>query len=148
MTAKEFEAEFWTDQDPQDRYSFAEAYAAHLGYESRFLGDRQQAIKDCMAIASDCEDDDKTAGAVYMEIKNRLLREEEECDVSTQYAPKVTSSGIVGQNEKLGPTSNSAVQTADSGPSGNAVCKLCGKPMPEGEEMFNYHGYSGPCPEN
>lgn len=25
-------------------------------------------------------------------------------------------------------------------------CQLCGEPMPEGEEMFNYHGYSGPCP--
>jgi hypothetical protein len=27
------------------------------------------------------------------------------------------------------------------------LCKLCGEPMPEGEEMFNYHGYSGPCPK-
>lgn len=27
-----------------------------------------------------------------------------------------------------------------------AVCQICGKPMPPGEEMFNYHGYSGPCP--
>ena len=26
-------------------------------------------------------------------------------------------------------------------------CQLCGEPMPEGEEMFNYHGYSGPCPK-
>jgi len=26
-------------------------------------------------------------------------------------------------------------------------CKLCGEPMPQGEEMFNYHGYSGPCPK-
>ncbi len=25
-------------------------------------------------------------------------------------------------------------------------CKLCGNPMPEGEEMFHYHGYSSPCP--
>jgi hypothetical protein len=25
-------------------------------------------------------------------------------------------------------------------------CELCGLPMPEGEEMFKYHGYSGPCP--
>lgn len=25
------------------------------------------------------------------------------------------------------------------------VCELCGEPMPEGEEMFKYHGYSGPC---
>ncbi len=25
-------------------------------------------------------------------------------------------------------------------------CTLCGLPMPEGEEMFNYHGHSGPCP--
>lgn len=26
-------------------------------------------------------------------------------------------------------------------------CTLCGEPMPEGEEMFHYHGYSGPCPK-
>lgn len=25
-------------------------------------------------------------------------------------------------------------------------CQLCGKPMPPGEEMFKYHGYSGDCP--
>lgn len=25
-------------------------------------------------------------------------------------------------------------------------CELCGLPMPKGEEMFKYHGYSGPCP--
>jgi len=28
-----------------------------------------------------------------------------------------------------------------------ATCGLCGKPMPPGEEMFNFHGYSGPCPK-
>jgi hypothetical protein len=27
-----------------------------------------------------------------------------------------------------------------------AVCTLCGEPMPPGEQMFKYHGYSGPCP--
>lgn len=27
------------------------------------------------------------------------------------------------------------------------VCQLCGEPMPPGEEMFMYHGYSGPCPK-
>ncbi len=26
-------------------------------------------------------------------------------------------------------------------------CGLCGDPMPEGEQMFKYHGYSGPCPK-
>ncbi len=25
-------------------------------------------------------------------------------------------------------------------------CGLCGEPMPEGETMFKYHGFSGPCP--
>ena len=25
-------------------------------------------------------------------------------------------------------------------------CEVCGEPMPEGETMFKYHGYSGPCP--
>lgn len=26
-------------------------------------------------------------------------------------------------------------------------CGLCGEPMPEGEEMFKFHGYSGDCPK-
>lgn len=26
-------------------------------------------------------------------------------------------------------------------------CKICGEPMPKGEEMFFYHGLSGPCPK-
>lgn len=26
------------------------------------------------------------------------------------------------------------------------TCGLCGGEMPEGEEMFKYHGHSGPCP--
>ncbi len=26
-------------------------------------------------------------------------------------------------------------------------CQLCGEPMAPGEEMFNYHGFSGPCPK-
>jgi hypothetical protein len=25
-------------------------------------------------------------------------------------------------------------------------CELCGEPMPEGETMFKFHGFSGPCP--
>lgn len=29
-----------------------------------------------------------------------------------------------------------------------AICGLCNEPMPRGEEMFNYHGYSGPCPKS
>lgn len=28
-----------------------------------------------------------------------------------------------------------------------ANCELCGGPMPDGEQMFKYHGFSGPCPE-
>lgn len=26
-------------------------------------------------------------------------------------------------------------------------CMLCGEPMPPGEGMFKFHGYSGPCPK-
>lgn len=26
-------------------------------------------------------------------------------------------------------------------------CELCGEPMPAGEEMFKYHGLTGPCPK-
>lgn len=29
-----------------------------------------------------------------------------------------------------------------------ARCDACGEPMPEGEEMFKFHGYSGLCPLN
>ncbi len=29
-----------------------------------------------------------------------------------------------------------------------AKCRICGEPLPDGEEMFNYHGYSGPCPKS
>ena len=28
-----------------------------------------------------------------------------------------------------------------------ARCTVCGEPMPEGETMFKYHGFSGPCPK-
>ncbi|MFZ3222345.1 MAG: hypothetical protein WBH09_11430 [Rugosibacter sp.] len=28
-----------------------------------------------------------------------------------------------------------------------AKCAICGEPMPPGEEMFKYHGYSGNCPK-
>lgn len=28
----------------------------------------------------------------------------------------------------------------------SGVCGMCGNPMPPGEEMFRYHGLSGPCP--
>lgn len=27
------------------------------------------------------------------------------------------------------------------------LCEVCGEPTPEGEEMFRFHGYSGPCPK-
>jgi len=33
---------------------------------------------------------------------------------------------------------------ADRAPS-QSLCELCDEPMPKGEEMFKYHGYSGPC---
>lgn len=26
-------------------------------------------------------------------------------------------------------------------------CEICDEPMPEGEEVFKFHGYSGPCPK-
>ena len=28
-----------------------------------------------------------------------------------------------------------------------ARCQICGEPMPEGETMFKFHGFSGPCPK-
>lgn len=31
--------------------------------------------------------------------------------------------------------------------SNTPLCGLCNQPMPKGEEMFQYHGYSGACPE-
>lgn len=38
-------------------------------------------------------------------------------------------------------------ETVNRSMSDQARCSLCGEPMPAGEEMFNYHGYSGPCPK-
>lgn len=31
--------------------------------------------------------------------------------------------------------------------SDESKCSICGEPMPVGEEMFKFHGYSGPCPK-
>jgi hypothetical protein len=31
-------------------------------------------------------------------------------------------------------------------PDNIARCGICGEPMPAGEEMFMYHGFTGPCP--
>lgn len=28
-----------------------------------------------------------------------------------------------------------------------AKCELCGEPMPPNEQVFKFHGYSGPCPK-
>ena len=28
----------------------------------------------------------------------------------------------------------------------NAKCEICGLLMPDGEQMFKFHGHSGPCP--
>lgn len=28
-----------------------------------------------------------------------------------------------------------------------AKCEICGEPMLQGETMFKFHGYSGPCPK-
>jgi len=30
---------------------------------------------------------------------------------------------------------------------GEALCELCGEPMPPGEEMFKFHGLTGACPK-
>ena len=27
------------------------------------------------------------------------------------------------------------------------LCTICGDPMPAGEQMFKFHGYSGDCPK-
>lgn len=29
----------------------------------------------------------------------------------------------------------------------DGICEICGEPMPPGEEMFKYHGYSSNCPK-
>lgn len=28
-----------------------------------------------------------------------------------------------------------------------ALCEICGEPLPAGEEMFKYHGWSSDCPK-
>lgn len=41
---------------------------------------------------------------------------------------------------------DSAAREPDPATSALATCGLCGLPMPPGEEVFKYHGHSGPCP--
>ena len=36
----------------------------------------------------------------------------------------------------------------DKAPVEPGYCELCGEKMPPGEEMFKFHGYSGPCPRD
>lgn len=38
------------------------------------------------------------------------------------------------------------MNTSRTTPQDHSRCQLCGESMPDGEEMFNYHGFSGPCP--
>lgn len=38
-------------------------------------------------------------------------------------------------------------RTPDKPVEEKGICMLCGKPLPKGEEMFKYHGYSGDCPK-
>lgn len=33
-------------------------------------------------------------------------------------------------------------------PKNDGICIICGKPLPPGEEVFNFHGYSGDCPKD
>lgn len=53
-------------------------------------------------------------------------------------APKPKAAAL--QNNPAHPSIDD--KSADTKP----VCELCGFPMPEGEEMFKFHGYSGGCP--
>lgn len=55
-------------------------------------------------------------------------------DTAKTYLARLRAASQEQQNQK---ESNMAEQ---------AKCGLCGEPMPAGEEMFQYHGYSGPCP--
>ena len=45
------------------------------------------------------------------------------------------------------PSKQAPESVQGSGEVAEGCCELCGQPMPEGEEMFRYRGYSGPCPE-
>lgn len=43
-------------------------------------------------------------------------------------------------------TDRQAAATAPKPAVKEGCCELCGEPMPPGESMFKFHGYSGPCP--
>jgi hypothetical protein len=43
-------------------------------------------------------------------------------------------------------TIHSKVNSANTN-TAKVLCSVCGEPMPEGEEMFKFHGYSGNCPK-
>lgn len=42
---------------------------------------------------------------------------------------------------------DAALKEPQPSPTPEGICELCGHPMPPGEEVFKFHGYSGPCPE-
>ena len=50
-----------------------------------------------------------------------------------------------GDRNNAPPESSGATDSAKAEPA--PTCQVCGEPMPSGEEMFKFHGYSGPCPK-
>lgn len=40
-----------------------------------------------------------------------------------------------------------SIESGDAPDVPEGICALCGQPMPDGETMFRFHGYSGPCPK-
>lgn len=68
-----------------------------------------------------------------------IKRQGAECDCGASTALTRLAAGEIAEEPK-----KETIDLSEAAPT--ATCALCGGPMPIGEEMFKYHGFSGPCP--
>lgn len=59
-------------------------------------------------------------------------------------APSLPSAVAIAPSAEV---ADQGLQSANAPAREIARCGLCGEPLPEGEEMFIFHGTSGPCPK-
>ena len=74
MTAREFDAEFWTNCDPQDKYTFAEAYAAHFAANAPTAHSEEKVRKLKVIVQRFCDSLQKTHSDSWLSIDSEELR--------------------------------------------------------------------------
>lgn len=112
------------------------------------LGDLEFKAEDSDASGRDAS----VTPCITIDHANRILREKlakspEVFGLKTEllgYSSWHTSSNKATHRGRL--VCIEKVGKKESSEDGIARCGICGEQMPDGEEMFNYHGHSGPCP--